>query len=1264
MNNLNLEQLINDFGTDRIIRFFRDKSTKFAPRKESLDGYNDVSFRDGIKLGEIKYDETEDLIVCAFLSVNSLSERSGKKDQYEKAKKILRERISDAGIFVFYDKDGNFRFSLVYANYLGKNRDWSTFRRFTYFVSKEFTNKTFLQRVGGGDFSSLEKIKEAFSVEKVTKEFYQEISYWYFWAVQRSVFSKDAEAEDNGRKIAVIRLITRMIFVWFMRERGLIPKDLFVQETIYKVLKDHSEESSTYYQSILQNLFFATLSTKKTERVFRSDVKGNKGYNPDYGIQYVYRFQELFSEPLKIKEYFQNIPFLNGGLFDCLDDKTKGLYIDGFTEIKKNQPSVPNELFFIDETKVDLNTELGTKNNTYHVRGLLKILSGFNFTIDENTPDDQDIALDPELLGRVFENLLASFNPETSSTARKATGSYYTPREIVDYMVDESLKGYFITHLTDIEDIDYKIDELFSTGKDENPFDNRQSKKIVYLIENIRIVDPAVGSGAFPMGVLNKLVFLLHKVDRNNDFWKQAQLEAADSIPDFHIRQETKNRIELYFKEKNENYGRKLFLIQKCIYGVDIQQIAVEIAKLRFFISLLVDEKIDPTKENWGIEPLPNLDFKIMQGNSLISEFLGVRFEIEKKQSTGQISIGFLDETTSLVKEFERKKIEYQNESDKTVESRLLTEIEDGMIKIFETIVKQQKTVYFNTIEEIKRKYSVLPNKKDRDELIAKETQKANQRFGFDLEGAERQLREYTGKMKTRPFFPWQLYFAEVFTEKDGFDIVITNPPYIGEKGHKEIFHEVKKANLGKFYLRKMDLFYFFFHLAFDLGSKNVQVAFITTNYYPTATGAIKLRKDFRDRTIVTKLINFNELKIFESALGQHNMITLMRKGQNFSAIAKTCITSQTGVTSPEKLTQIVNDLDDNTQYFQVAQEYLYDGNDYLMRLPGTSIENNDPVQTTLSKLKITGVTLGSICNVNQGLRTGADKVSRKHILENNLDTKKYSVGEGIFILKPTEIKKINPTNFEKTKTLPLYKNSNIHKYYCDSQAPLYFIDISWPNDRNLDLELVPNLFKHLLKYRQILENRKENANGIDKAIAKGIWWPMSVRRKLDFTQEKIVAPQRSRNNIFGYNNIPWYASADVYFITHKNNGYNLKYILALLNSKLYYLWLYHRGKRKGEALELYQKPLSEIPIMKIFKPEQKPFIEIVDLILTLTNTDDYLKNRAKQDLVKKYEQQIDKMVYELYGLTDEEIEVVEKSVNHDRKAEIDDEKEVFDVGS
>jgi adenine-specific DNA-methyltransferase len=249
-----LQDIITNFEVGKFVRFFRYTNRSFRPQRESLNQYDDESFSRGIKLGEVSFEnEAQELIVCAFNSTKSLSESSGKKAQYEKAKKILKELDFDAGIFIFYDQKGKFRFSLIYFNYLGKGRHPSTFRRFTYFVSPDLTNKTFLQRigVGEGDFSSLKKIKDAFSVEKVTEDFYRDIANWYFWAVQNSRFPKDAEEEENGRNMAVIRLITRLIFVWFMRVRGLVPDSLFNKNKVDECLIDFSSESSSYYKAIL-----------------------------------------------------------------------------------------------------------------------------------------------------------------------------------------------------------------------------------------------------------------------------------------------------------------------------------------------------------------------------------------------------------------------------------------------------------------------------------------------------------------------------------------------------------------------------------------------------------------------------------------------------------------------------------------------------------------------------------------------------------------------------------------------------------------------------------------------------------------------------------------------------------------------------------------------------------------------------------------------------------------------------------------------------
>jgi len=212
---------------------------------------------------------------------------------------------------------------------------------------------------------------------------------------------------------------------------------------------------------------------------------------------------------------FKDVPFLNGGLFDCLD-KIDGEYIDGFSRNPAKQAVIPDYLFFEDkEQKVDLSSYGIGSNKT--VRGLIEILNSYNFTIDENTPIDKEVALDPELLGKVFENLLASFNPETATTVRKATGSYYTPREIVDYMVETSLAEYLKEKLPNIAEEKLKL--LLSYSDEVLEFSEAEKQLIISAIDEIKVIDPACGSGAFPMGILQRLVYVLQKLDPANKYW-------------------------------------------------------------------------------------------------------------------------------------------------------------------------------------------------------------------------------------------------------------------------------------------------------------------------------------------------------------------------------------------------------------------------------------------------------------------------------------------------------------------------------------------------------------------------------------------------------------------------------------------------------------------------------------------------------------------------------------------------------------------------
>ena len=306
--------------------------------------------------------------------------------------------------------------------------------------------------------------RKTLDISALNRKFYKELFNWYLFAVKTVQFpNPDKQPEEINNSINVIRLLTRLIFCWFIKEKGLIPEALFNERQVKEILLDQAAgDGSAYYKAILQNLFFATLNTEMNRdnpgsRRFISERKYVNGFNPDYNNFTVYRHKRLFKDPEAALKLFENIPFLNGGLFECLDTvetgngKNREIRYDGFSSVPSKQPVVPDLLFFGRMEDVDLSSAYNGKTGGHEtVIGLIDVLNSYKFTIMENTPLEEEVALDPELLGKVFENLLASYNPETRSTARNQTGSFYTPREIVNYIVDESLKGYLEEKLANV----------------------------------------------------------------------------------------------------------------------------------------------------------------------------------------------------------------------------------------------------------------------------------------------------------------------------------------------------------------------------------------------------------------------------------------------------------------------------------------------------------------------------------------------------------------------------------------------------------------------------------------------------------------------------------------------------------------------------------------------------------------------------------------------------------------------------------------------
>ena len=687
---------------------------------------------------------------------------------------------------------------------------------------------------------------QVLDVSILNKKFYEELFKWYLWAVKNVEFpqirpKEDLIPDEAHQSESVIRLLTRLLFCWFMKEKQqLIPEILFDENEAKRILKDFStdkKKNSVYYRAVLQNLFFATLSVPIKDRKYLRE--SFQGKSSDHGNQYVFRYQDEFANSKENLKLFKDIPFLNGGLFDSLDkrkddDNPIEIRLDGFSSNKKKQAFVPDFIFWGEHKGIDLSEEFDNpRKNNENVKGIFEILNDYKFTIEENTPLEEEIALDPDLLGRTFENLLASYNPETKTNARKQTGSFYTPREIVNYMVDESLLGYLKENVKIKDEADEKFRELISYSENKIRFSDEEKTKIVVAIENLKVLDPACGSGAFPMGILHKLVWLLHKIDPENKKWFESLI---NRFPEF-----TQSEMRKKLEGENWNYLRKLGLIQQSIYGIDIQPIAIQIAKLRFFISLIVDQKISDTPENnFGLLPLPNLDFKLVCANSLI----------EAPEGNKGFSLQFTDEFSE---NFTKATVRYFSAYLPKEKKKVTDEIK--------TLVNGKVTEKLKQIES---------HSKHSDERFSKYTAEKNKAV---IEQKQRDAilwKSYSNLFKHESvgFFETKYFFPEVI---DGFDIVIGNPPYVNTKRGIE---ETEKLYYKKNYLTaqgQFDIFCLFIEKSLKLGN---QVCFIVPKPVINNENYLSTRELFFNNGLSQVVIGSG---IFESA-GVESCIFLANK--------------------------------------------------------------------------------------------------------------------------------------------------------------------------------------------------------------------------------------------------------------------------------------------------------------------------------------------------------------------------------------------------
>jgi len=766
-----------------------------------------------------------------------------------------------------------------------------------------------------GRVKDTKDLYDRFSVEVLTKEFYTELFAWYQWALSDDIgvtFPNDRSTESDDRKIEehLIRLITRLMFVWFIKQKKLVPDGLFEVENLKTVLKNFeatNQKQDTFYRAILQNLFFATLNNRIEERDFAVD-SGYPMNKVHFGIKTLFRYADDFSVPKKqVIQIFSKVPFLNGGLFECLDKDTpdsngKIVYSDGFSRKtgRQSRAFIPNILFFEPE------------------KGILSILNKYNFTIEENSPLDVEVALDPELLGKVFENLLGTYNPETKETARKQSGSFYTPREIVQYMVDESLVAHLKRTVGDELETEYR--KLINHTDDTVLLTEQQKSDIFKSLKACKILDPACGSGAFPMGILNRMLAIIERLP----------IPANISV-----------------------YDLKLYLIENCIYGIDIQSIAVQISKLRFFISLICEQQPNAdSANNFGIKPLPNLETKFVAANTLIGL---------------------------------------------TPKNAQLNLFEDPQIDVTRNELMQIRHKHFLASTSKQKKECRDEDKKLREKLAGLLDDNGN----FAPDDA-RQLADWNpyDQNASSPFFDTEWMFGI----KDGFDVVIGNPPYKMIQPHNTSATELEfyksQYSLVKF---KIDLFHLFFIKSLKYLSNDGSLCFIAPSTLLLNTYVSDLRQ-FIIKNHFLNILAINSEKVFENA-DVHTAIYLI--GNNKSN-KKTRYSLD--------LFEVLNNKNCYNSIFQ----------DDWLKLPNK--EWNlllDPEKIKLiSKIQKNSYLLSDISKINRGLITG-NKDEFFSTTKLNDDYVEILAGSDVHRFRYNEPSKF--VKFIKTKASGGCWDSNVH---------------------------------------------------------------------------------------------------------------------------------------------------------------------------------------------------------------------------------------------
>jgi len=1267
-----VKNLLNTIDESKAFHAHGDVKESFRPVVKTYERIGTYTSPNGEKID----------IIIVYLQ-KTFSIHHARVTQRNFAGKYLTDRgQKDAGLFAFVSPDNDdWRFSLVKMDYrfeetpTGKMKvkeEFTPARRWSFLVGaneKSHTAQSRLVKILAevDRNPTLAELEEAFNIETVTKEFF--LKYRDLFIRTKEALDKEvkrnprikADFEDKGVNTVDFakKLLGQIIFLYFLQKKGWfgVGRDsdwgTGSKQFLRELFEKKHGDFKNFFNDILEHLFYDAL---------RNDRSHDDHY---YG-----RFN-------------CKVPFLNGGLFDPI-----GNYDWVHTDIH-----LPDSLFSNDNK-----TKEGDSGD-----GILDIFDRYNFTVKEDEPLEKEVAIDPELLGKAYEkfnairpdnfeeykNALKSGKKGDESKFNKQFGVYYTPREIVHYMCRQSLINYLHTecminsNIVNVsvetglkpvsttrsglkpisrEDIEVLIHTGEQVGENEEialikeqkilegkqkssdyklklPESIRKSAKLIdKKLAEITVCDPAVGSGAFPVGMMSEIVKVrnilsLFMEDANN----------SDRFPAL-----SKGSEGGFERTVRTFYHFKRHCIEHSLYGVDIDPGAVEIAKLRLWLSLIVDE--DDIK---NIKPLPNLDYRIMQGNSLISELMGINFDDENNLKSDIEDLGtkikglnkeYLDrqselsrhynktgkqdqnlvnesheledainklkknktrlnkrlngpqEEDPLISEFQKKKNAFLNESNVSRKQTLKAEVENLLVKIFESKLKKQKADYFNRLKNIENKYNVLPNQKQRDEIIKQEKAKLYKESDFDLELAEKQLKEFTSGKMIKPFFLWKLYFSEVFHEKGGFDAVIANPPYVRQEAIKPLKPHLAKA-FGGFYCGTADIYTYFYKCGIDLLKPGGHLCFIAPNKFMRAGYGENTRILLTTLVTPKLIIDFGDLPIFDATtypsilLVEKNLLPspLMGEGQGGGEfIAAT-------FTDPSQLERLDETL--AAVGFSMPIDAL--------KAEGWTLERPD-VLALMEKLRKAGKPLGEYVQGRfyRGVLTGLNEA---FVIDEA--TRKQLIAE-------------DPKSADLIK--PWLRGRDIRKWQA-KWAGLYVIFTR----RGTDIKKYPAIKRHLEQFRVDLEPKKSDKDRRGRKPGTYKWFDIqdNIAYHTEFEKPKIVYPDIAQSSKFTWDESRAFLGNTAYIIPTEE-----QWLVGLLNSNLiWWFYLNISSMIQGGFVRFIAQYMEQLPIPPATDIQKAPIIERVRKIL------------ADPDgpVVPCIEEEIDKLIYNLYGLTDAEIALV-----------------------